>query len=243
MRFKIPFLVFFSFLLAQPHGFAAYAETTGSAAAHDEEEDLRQQVRELALRVSALEAELHKQRAETPMESASLKPAALVLPPVDVRSSVESVSSSGVAEASPVAATTRQAETTQSTSAVPALPTALPGGATLNYMLDAYYEYDFNHPIGRIQYLRAYDVLSNAFSINQADVVFDWTPNVEEGRRYGMRMDLQFGQATDTLQGNPVERGETADLQEHLSSVWDLCRSSGKWPYGELRQVGQFGGN
>ena len=30
-----------------------------------------------------------------------------------------------------------------------------------------------------------------------------WDPNVAEGRRYGMRLDLQFGQATDTLQGNP----------------------------------------
>ena len=70
-------------------------------------------------------------------------------------------------------------------------------------MFDGYYEYDFNHPIGRIQYLRAYDVLSNAFSINQADVVFDLDPDVAEGRRYGVRLDLQFGQATDTLQGNP----------------------------------------
>ena len=70
-------------------------------------------------------------------------------------------------------------------------------------MFDGYYEYDFNHPIGRIQYLRAYDVLSNAFSINQADVVFALDPNVAEGRRYGARLDLQFGQATDTLQGNP----------------------------------------
>ncbi len=202
MRFKIPSLVFFSFLLAQPHGIASYAQTTGSAAAHDEEQDLRQQVRELALRVSALEAELHKQRAETPMESASLKPAALVLPPVDVRSSVESVSSIGVA-AAPGGALSAQAVTAQTAPAASALPTVLPGGATLNYMFDGYYEYDFNHPIGRIQYLRAYDVLSNAFSINQAVVMLNLDPNVAEGRRYGVRLDLQFGQATDTLQGNP----------------------------------------
>ena len=95
MRFLIRFLVLLSLLASLAHSFAAHAQTTGSTAAHDEEEDLRKTVRELALRVSALEAELHKQRAETPMESASLKPAALVLPPVDVRSSVESVSSSG----------------------------------------------------------------------------------------------------------------------------------------------------
>ncbi len=50
----------------------------------------------------------------------------------------------------------------------------------MNYTLDGYYEYDFNHPIGRVQYLRPYDVLSNVFSINQADLVFDWQPDVAE---------------------------------------------------------------
>ena len=79
----------------------------------------------------------------------------------------------------------------------------MPGGATLNYTFDGYYDYDFNHPIGRVQYLRAYDVLSNAFSINQADIIFDLDPDVAAGRRYGVRLDLQFGQATETLQGNP----------------------------------------
>src|SRR5215469_11310490 len=157
MRFVIRLLVI-SFLLTAPgSGFSAHAETTAAAASHDEVEDLRKTVRELALRVTALEAELHKQRAETPMESASLKPAALVLPGVDVRSSVESVSSSGVAEAAPVAGESAKTAATQTAPQTSALPTVLPGGATLNYMFDGYYEYDFNHPIGRIQYLRAYD--------------------------------------------------------------------------------------
>ncbi len=138
------------------------------------------------------------------MESASLKPATLVLPAADVRSSVESVSSSGVAEAAPVAAVSAHVVTTQTATAPSILPTQLPGGATLNYMFDGYYGYDFNHPIGRIQYLRAYDVLSNVFSVNQADVVFDLDPDVAAGRRYGVRLDLQFGQATATLQGNPA---------------------------------------
>jgi Putative beta-barrel porin-2, OmpL-like. bbp2 len=84
------------------------------------------------------------------------------------------------------------------------VPAQLPGGATLNYYFDGYYGYDFNHPIGRVQYLRAYDVLSNAFSINQTGLVLALDPNVEEGKRYGVRLDLQFGQATETLQGNPA---------------------------------------
>ena len=201
MRFLIRLLVLLFVTL--PTGFAAQAQTTTAAASHDED-DLRKTVRELALRVSALEEELHRQRTQPAMESASLKPAALVLPAADVRSSVESVSSSGVTEAARVPEVSQQVATTQSATAASVLPTFLPGGATLNYMFDGYYEYDFNHPIGRIQYLRAYDVLSNSFSINQADVMFALDPNVAEGRRYGLRLDLQFGQATDTLQGNPA---------------------------------------
>jgi Putative beta-barrel porin-2, OmpL-like. bbp2 len=184
-------------------GSAMFAQTAPTAAPPSGDEDLRETVRQLALRVSALEEELHRQRAAT-TESASLKPASLVLPATGVRSSVESISSSGVAEVKPVAEVSAQAATTQNAPAPSVLPTQLPGGATLNYLLDGYYDYDFNHPIGRVQYVRAYDVLSNAFSLNQADVVFALDPDVAAGRRYGVRLDLQFGQATATLQGNPA---------------------------------------
>jgi hypothetical protein len=57
--------------------------------------------------------------------------------------------------------------------------------------------------VGRVNLLRAYDVLSNEFSLNQASVVMEHAPDVADGRRWGGRLDLQFGQATDTLQGNP----------------------------------------
>jgi len=77
-------------------------------------------------------------------------------------------------------------------------------GTTINLALDTYYEYNFNDPIGRVNLLRAYDVLSNEFSLNQADIVFEHAPDVAAGRRWGGRLDLQFGQATDTLQGNPA---------------------------------------
>jgi hypothetical protein len=74
---------------------------------------------------------------------------------------------------------------------------------TVNINLDTYYAYNFNSPVGRVNLLRPYDVLSNEFSLNQADVVFDHPPDLDAGRRWGGRVDLQFGQATDTLQGNP----------------------------------------
>jgi hypothetical protein len=74
---------------------------------------------------------------------------------------------------------------------------------TVNLNLDTYYAYNFNHPVGRVNLLRPYDVLSNEFSLNQATVVLDHPPDLQAGRRWGARLDLQFGQATDTLQGNP----------------------------------------
>jgi hypothetical protein len=75
--------------------------------------------------------------------------------------------------------------------------------STVNLGLDTYYGYNFNNPVGRVNLLRAYDVLSNEFSLNQASVVLEHAPDVSAGRRWGGRLDLQFGQATDTLQGNP----------------------------------------
>ncbi len=76
-------------------------------------------------------------------------------------------------------------------------------GTTINLGLDTYYEYNFDNPVGRVNLLRAYDVLSNEFSLNQASLILEHAPNVAEGSRWGGRLDLQFGQATDTSQGNP----------------------------------------
>lgn len=73
---------------------------------------------------------------------------------------------------------------------------------TINLMLDGYYGYNFNKPVGRVNLLRPFDVLSNSFSLSQATAVIERAPNVEQGRRFGMRLDLQYGQATETVQGS-----------------------------------------
>jgi Putative beta-barrel porin-2, OmpL-like. bbp2 len=73
---------------------------------------------------------------------------------------------------------------------------------TFNVTLDGYYGYNFNRPVGGINLLRAYDVTSNSFSLNQAALVIESAPNLEKGKRYGLRLDLQYGQATETVQGN-----------------------------------------
>ncbi len=79
---------------------------------------------------------------------------------------------------------------------------SLLGGTTVNFLFDGYYAYNFNSPIGRVNLLRAYDVSSNAFSLNQADVVLENAADPAHGKRFGLRLDLQYGQATATLQGN-----------------------------------------
>ncbi len=88
----------------------------------------------------------------------------------------------------------------------PAGPAAIQtiAGTTLNFAFDGYYGFNFNSPIGRVNLLRAYDVSSNAFSLNQADILLENAPDPANGKRWGARADLQFGQATATLQGNSV---------------------------------------
>lgn len=92
-------------------------------------------------------------------------------------------------------------------------------GTTINIALDAYYAYNFNHPVGRVNLLRAYDVLSSEFSLNQADVIVDHPPDPAAGRRWGGRLDLQFGQATDTLQGNPSNEPRP-DIYRNIFQVY-----------------------
>jgi len=84
------------------------------------------------------------------------------------------------------------------------LPATFLGGTTLNVDVDTYYGYNFNNPIGRVNLLRAYDVSSNAVSLNQAGLILDNQPDLSKNKRWGFRLDLQYGQATETLQGNPT---------------------------------------
>jgi Putative beta-barrel porin-2, OmpL-like. bbp2 len=78
------------------------------------------------------------------------------------------------------------------------------GGTTLNFNLDGYYGYNFNHPLGRVNLLRANDVLSDNFTLNQVDMMVERAPDLSAGRRFGFRADLMFGENTETLQGSSL---------------------------------------
>jgi len=155
-------------------------------------QQLQQLVQQLQSRVEALEkdrgiasmpnAASSSQMSESSSQAPSAAPSVAVLPPATAKSA-------------PVA--------TAGTSASPsvAIPSFL-GGTTLNVALDGYYEYNFNQPIGQMNQLRAYDISSNSFSLNQADIVLNHPTDASLGKRIGGRLDIMFGQATETLQGN-----------------------------------------
>jgi hypothetical protein len=160
-------------------------------ASAEEVKQLREVVQSLQTRVAELENQL-KQRQPAPAASVERNPKDPVAEPATA--------------ASPATAALRASLETTKEQIIPRDRGILDylHGATLNFALDEYYAFNFNHPVGRVNALRAYDVLSNNISLNQADLVFERAPDASAGRLFGVRVDLQFGQATDTLQGNPA---------------------------------------
>ncbi|MBV9156075.1 MAG: outer membrane beta-barrel protein [Acidobacteriaceae bacterium] len=84
----------------------------------------------------------------------------------------------------------------------PSSPLAFSDSTTLNFLLDGYYGYNFDHPVGRVNLLRFNDPTSNNFTLDQAVVMLERAPDASAGRRLGIRLDLMFGQDTDSLQGS-----------------------------------------
>jgi hypothetical protein len=86
---------------------------------------------------------------------------------------------------------------------------------TFGATLEGYYQFNFNRPPDRSLALRAYDTRANTFGLQQAVFVVDAAPDLEAGRRYGLRVDLQFGQATATVQGGPANEPRP-DVYRHV---------------------------
>jgi hypothetical protein len=146
---------------------------------------------ELSRRVSELAALVQKLQAR--VDELEGKPRASIQPAVPDSSTAAPVQTSA-SQSSPAQGSSPPSASRSGTS--------LLGGTTVNFLFDGYYSYNFNNPIGRVNLLRAYDVSSNAFSLNQTDLVLENAADVEHGKRFGLRLDLQYGQATATLQGN-----------------------------------------
>ncbi len=90
---------------------------------------------------------------------------------------------------------------TAAASPQPEKPGSILPDTTVNFYFDGYYAWNTNRPLGRINLLRAYDVAANNFSINQTGMVVERAVDPAAGKRWGYRLDLMAGQATETLQG------------------------------------------
>jgi hypothetical protein len=181
-------------LLAAVSASLAAAQTTS-----DGEAPLTARERMLLERIDALEKRVNV------LESRSA-PVARPPSPQATQPAVPGAAASGAAaaasaplpagaEAQPGAAnTTTEAATARGILGLP--------GTTLNFYMDGYYGWNFNQPVGRVNLLRANDALSNNFSLNQFALILERAPDVAAGRRWGGRVDLMYGQETETLQGS-----------------------------------------
>lgn len=196
------------------YGFGAVAQETdsgtavsvGAATSEHRVEQLQKTVSELQVEVAELKAQMKAMRESMVASKSSVAGASREMPhtvaDIEERgggSPIESAREGQAGQSNLVASTTSAAALSPEDRGI----LDYLKGATTNVLVDGYYAYNFNDPIGRVNVLRAYDVLSNAFSLNQAAVVFEKAANPAAGVRWGTRLDLQFGQATATLQGSP----------------------------------------
>ena len=173
------------------------AQTTQSPAQEDraaEIQQIRSELRLLEERLARLEAEPKSASPEGP------PPAAGLTPPSAAKAAPEEAAS--VSSSQPTVAGENAKEGSSALTPEDHNTLGFFRGTTLNFGVDGYYAYNFNQPIGRVNLLRVYDVSSNSFSLNQASIVVEHLPRAESGKRIGGRIDLQFGQATETLQGS-----------------------------------------
>ncbi len=182
MRFSSALLkVLFLAVCALP--FDLNAQVT--APLTDRERELLNRIDKLESRIAALESR-GTNEAASPAPSAAAAPA----PPA---------ASKETAQGAPPTSNAVLPESNAPQSSTS--PLAFSDGTTLNFNVDGYYGYNFNHPIGRANFLRSNDVLSDNLSLNQIGFIVERAPDLTADRRLGYRFDLMFGQNTETLQG------------------------------------------
>lgn len=225
---KVPFK-FFPLLLGIGSSAMLPAQTPAPAIMTPAQRDaeiraLHQELDAISMRLAALESQGPASAPGTVAANPASAPAAVASTPAPASTTV---STAAPAVASAKTAAPAPAPVLQAKDA----PTLnFFRGTTLNFVVDGYYGYNYNEPIGRVNLLRAYDVSSNSFSLNQADVVVEHLPTPEQ--RVGGRIDLMFGQATETLQGSSAN--------EQRPQVWrNLYQAYGSYlaPVGSGLQI------
>ena len=136
------------------------AITSGGAAAQTAD----QRITELSHEVEDLKSLVHQLQAQISKEPAAQ---------ANSTTASSGASPDAGATASPATAPTTGEASGSTAAGPPKVAADFLRGMTINAMLDGYYEYNTNAPVGRVNNLRAYDVSSNSFSLNQADLVVE----------------------------------------------------------------------
>ena len=111
---------------------------------------------------------------------------------------------------------------------------------TVNLYLDGYYGYNFNRPSSGVNELRAYDGSHNSFTLNQGTLVLERAASLSEKRYLGGRLDLQFGQATNTLQGSAANEPRPGIYRNIFQAYGTVIAPLGK---GLTVDMGKFAGS
>jgi len=208
MRSSLRVVVAAVFPLCGVGGSAAQAVPPPATPSAREAEihELRAEVQRISARLAALEAEEHTAAAAGAVAAGA---------PTAAFGSAPAAASTSAVVGATAGASTPAAAPTLTGADEPTL--AFFRGTTINVGIDGYYGYNFNQPIGRVNLLRAYDVTSNSFNLNQASLILERLPTATS--RLGGRIDLQFGQATETLQGSSVNE-ERPQVWRNLYQVY-----------------------
>ncbi len=81
--------------------------------------------------------------------------------------------------------------------------------------VDGYYGYNFNKPFNRRNQLRNFDFKNNEFALNLAELVVE--QKASEDSRFGFRLDLDFGPATDWVHSAEPGGG---DVYKHVQQAY-----------------------
>ena len=81
--------------------------------------------------------------------------------------------------------------------------------------VDGYYGYNFNKPFNRRNQLRNFDFKNNEFALNLAELVVE--RKASEDSRFGFRLDLDFGPATDWVHSAEPGGG---DVYKHVQQAY-----------------------
>jgi hypothetical protein len=103
-----------------------------------------------------------------------------------------------------------------------------PSDTTVNFYLDGYYGFNFNRPASATNALRAFDVSHNSFTLSQGTMVVEKAASLADKRYFGARLDLQFGQATNTLQGSAANEPRPGIYQNIFQAYGTLIAPVGK---------------